>query len=201
MENEIPRLQAESDALARAAGYALSTWTIVENRLTDLFREISGTEQLKAHVIMDAIISFDARLKVVCDLMELCPWEEAERNIWNILVNRLTEQHKKRHHLAHFQIINRSDGKHTRAVLSPFFSTLAAQTGKLREMSAKDIDERSQRFRACAICLAWFVQAASLQKSRPEEPLPQDSDPVRDLRKAVAQSLADKARHARPSQG
>ena len=193
--NDLARIEAESHALAQAAGYALSTWTIIETNLTKLFQIISELpDGNKAHLIMEAIISFDARLKVVSNIMDVFPWADEEREIWGLLVNRIQKQQKRRNQLAHFMIINVSDGAVTNARLSPFYSQGAAFRNELTLLAVTDIEERSRRFRDLANAVNWFGAAAMQLKNKPEAALRPDNDPIRDIRNSIAQSRADKAR-------
>lgn len=184
-------LREYGDELARAAGHALSAWTIIELRITGLFLSLSTvTDSNKGYLIIDAIISFDARVKIVSELVAASDWPSEETAMWSALVNRIQRHQKRRNELAHFTIIHTSDGKKTKAVLAPYYSSGKAMRGEKQHLSVDDIWARHAKFKELAVMTAWFDDYATRHGLKPALPSLHEPAPVQELRKTVALNLA-----------
>lgn len=185
MSDDAHKIELQTYALAQAIGWALSTWTIIETNLTRLFLTVSEMRDLnKAHLVMEAVVSFDARLKMVCNLMDVVNWADNERAIWKRLVKRLRAQQSRRNELAHFQFVNVSDGQKTTPYVSPYFSQGAALRGEIKKLTEKEIWDREARFRSLAVAIGWFADAAKSLK-RPKTRLPEDTPLIAEIRASI----------------
>ena len=196
------KLQQYGDELARAAGHALSAWTIIERRITGLFLSLSTvTDNNKGYLIMDAIVSFDARVKIVSELVAVSGWPKEEAAMWSALVNRIQRHQKRRNELAHFTIIHTSDGKKTKVVLAPYYSSGKAMRGEGQHLSVEDILARHAKFVELAVATAWFDDYATRQGLQPALPPLQEPHQVQELRKTAALNLAKPKQQHQSSAG
>lgn len=197
MTDETPSIEYQTYELANAVGWALSTWTIIETNLTELFLILSDMVDLnKAHLVMEAVVSFDGRLKIVGNLMELVKWRGDEGEMWGLLVSRIQRLQARRNELAHFQFVNVGEQAGTTPYVVPYFSHGAAMRGTIKKVTKDEIWDREKRFRAYAVALGWFGEQLSEMKGIPVANPRPESDLVQELRRSVVQSRADKQRHA-----
>lgn len=186
------RIAQEQANLAVGVGYALSSWTGLENNLTLLFQTIAQMkDERRALVVMASIVSFDARHKVICELMESWDWDKLHLGMWHHLANRIQRQQRRRNELAHFQLI--SFGGQTpedcHMALVPYYTQAKAMTGIKKRLLAQDIWERNERFRELAATVSWFTRSAKKTPwQRVTDPEP-DTGLIAQLRKQVAQNL------------
>ena len=184
-------LVKQRDDIARAVGLALSTWTIIETRLTQLFLIISTVQDNnKGYLMIDAIVSFDARLKIVTQLIGASGWPQLETKMWALLVEKIQKQQKRRNELAHFMIVNQSRGGPTEVVLIPFYSFGKAMRGETRPLRLRDLKEREMRFRELALAVAWFTDFTDTLTTQPPTTAPLEADLIRDIREKAALILA-----------
>jgi hypothetical protein len=163
-----------------AVGAALGAWSKVESRLNLLFGVISGIHlRAKAGAVMDAIISFEARLAVCDRLMSLDIKDDPlELEMWARLSAKLRKFYLKRHEIAHFTLVvsQRKDGSHFPQI-SPFFSYEKWVTDKAKFLDQKQIEERLLKFLDIQDAMQWFVGRA-LARAKPKKyPMPDDEEP------------------------
>lgn len=181
--SDLERLQRETDDIARGVGRALSTWTIIETRVTQLFLHISSvSDPNKGYLIIEAIVSFDARLKIVTDLIAVSNWPKVELEMWRKLAKRIRENQSKRNELAHFMLVNTSNGRKTEAVAVPYFSHGKALRGESKPLRLNEITQREKNFREIAIAVAWFGDFASRLGLSPPISPPVDTELIKHLR-------------------
>jgi hypothetical protein len=193
-EETSKRIGQEQSNLAVAVGYALSSWTGLENNLTLLFQTIAQMkEEQKALVVMASIVSFDARHKVVCELMDAWDWDGLDLKMWHTLANRIQRQQKRRNELAHFQLVSFGGAKpeDCHMALVPYFTQAKAYSGITKRLFAADIWERNERFRELAASVSWFTRSAKLSpRQRQASPEP-DTGLIPELRKLASQNLEE----------
>jgi len=200
-EETSERINQEQANLAVAVGYALSSRTGLENNLTLLFQTIAQMkEERKALVVMASIVSFDARHRVICELMDLWNWDPIDLKMWHTLATRIQRQQKRRNELAHFQLISFGGMKpeDCHMALVPYYPQAKALTGIKKRLLVPDIWERNERFRELAATVSWFTRSAKLSPSqRAKSPEP-DTGLIPELRKLASQNLEEDELPRRP---
>jgi hypothetical protein len=149
------QLQEERE-YATAVGFALHSWSVVEEAMLRLFIALSDSPEHKAKAAFLAIHSFETRLDVCHALIGLNKHTAPEQSLWNRLYARLRKFYKKRHEIAHFAFINATrvrNGKPTQSLsLVPFWPTRTGEHG----LSLFEINERSRKFEDLAQAVYWF---------------------------------------------
>jgi hypothetical protein len=138
----------ERAALSLNVGTCLMAWSQVEAYLAQLFSAAIASERPEdVDAAFAAVISFETRLAMLNAVVERSS-DSAFKSSWNSLFNKLTKLYKKRHEVAHFQIIyHASEETH---FLHPFYTF-----GRpLRQgLSSKDLFHRAVAFSRAVIRL------------------------------------------------
>src|SRR5262245_49679864 len=96
-----------TDDLLLAVGHALRTWGMFELMLAQLFGMLSDySDYKKAYAIFETIISFETRVDILDALMALEGLTPLEHETWRRFSSKIRKNHKKRHELAHFSVLN-----------------------------------------------------------------------------------------------
>ena len=157
----------ESDStneLMASVGEAINAWSSIEWALDGLFGSISGTDSTRSSIIMASIISLEARLQVIDNLIGKISIRDELRTYWSRCFNRIKKQARKRNELAHFTVVSRFfEGKGKSPVLLPYFSVgrlsiAPAKNGTpvIRELGHKDIQHRASVFYGLAAAVRWL---------------------------------------------
>lgn len=183
---------------ATAVGFALHAWSLIEFALAQLFEALSGINPVrKANAAFFAIVSFETRLDVCHALIRFGSFSRMEKEIWDLLYERLRKFHKKRHRLAHYTILDTikvSRGKRTETVsLVPFYPA----NRKDSKLSVKEINERAEKFNELAYAVRWFWQLETSKQVQPQGSRPPVTDLVRQLHLLAVQN---RAKHRAPPQ-
>ena len=178
-----------------AVGQALRQWSAVEVGLAGIFAILADIpDPMKAHRIIDAIVSFDARLDVVDALMSEEALTPLELETWKRAAAKLKKQYKKRHELAHFSIVNTISNGKDNIRLSPFLTYGQFLRDELRYLTVPEIDARRKGFGELVAALMWFqAEAGKRRVPRPSNPMPEPPLIVR-LKESATQILEERAR-------
>lgn len=187
----------ECDAIAMAVGHALCAWSFVENRIADLFAQVSGMQLGEAHVLMGSLIGFDARLQICHSLMIRRLHHDPEHlAIWECLHKKLAKNYKSRHDVAHFTFVGMARG--TRLV--PFWSIGSVLLGRPQDgLGVAEIADKESRFVELGQAVNWFEQSLTATGVQPPTSREPDTHLIQTLRKKVVQTLAGQASLPRPS--
>ena len=188
-------MATNDDHILLAVGQALKQWSAVETGIAALFAILCGfKDEMKAHRIIDAIISFDTRLDVTDALMGQEDIAPLEMETWKKLVLKLRKQYKKRHEVAHFSIVNTITHGVDNLRLSPFLTYGHFARDDLRYITEEEIHARRKGFGDLFLALVWFQDAAYRRRGpRPGTPM-QETPLIVHLKELAAQTLEERAR-------
>lgn len=188
-------MASDDDHLLLAVGQALKQWSAVETSIATLFAILCEfKDEMKAHRIIDAIISFETRLDVADALMSQEDLTPLELETWKRLVAKLKKQYKKRHEVAHFSIVNTITNSVGTLRLSPFLTYGHFARDELRYLTENEIHARRKGFADLFLALVWFQDGAYRRRGpRPGNPM-QEPPLIAHLRELAVQILEERAR-------
>lgn len=175
----LPVSADEGNELFAAIGFALAKWTKVElnvNLMFGVLSRISDTRRIGA--ITDGIVSFTVRLSLCDRLIELEDFPELEKEMWCRLSAKVLKFYKKRHEIAHFNVIAQPrEGRLAQPMLSPFLSYEKWMLQTAKYLSTSQVTERGNTFEQISLALNWFlgfvvhlIQPEICPTLNPEEP-------------------------------
>ncbi len=169
-------LEAQRNAYRTAVGHGLQAWSGVENDMFLLFMQVSGTTGKKAILIYNSIVAFEARFKVLNELMLHDLENDLDRPVWIKLADRLIKFYKKRHDLAHFEIYTSikglPDGEQEESIAFHPMSTLGrALQNNQRTLTLAQIGERTLKFAALREAVVYFWSKAVMRSHQTELPV------------------------------
>ena len=135
-------------------GRAIAAWSEVEAQLAWLFVALSSIKDRNlAFTIFDAVISFEARIKICSELLEYLALKDENKVIGLKILRYTLKQYKKRHELAHFAVTD----SYGQISISPFFSeTKFRKTQTVIGLTQRDIRQRGDRFVDLAHSIEWL---------------------------------------------
>lgn len=197
-------ISPEFTELAALVGQALDKWSHVEMELASLFRYLTDIpDQMVAHVAMASIQSFDARVQVCNNLMDVVTTSPLHEAYWKWLYNRLTKLAKKRNEIAHFTIVGwetewlKDEPTPPEKVLwrvVPYFSLgrmIITRNNHNEGLSAVQLNERTALFHELWGQVAWLraeIQVLKGKLKANQIPVP---DRVQELRDIASQTPTD----------
>jgi hypothetical protein len=137
------------DAMFAQLGRALHAWSNIETALSEFFSAIHGVAwQDNRHPLraaLESVVSLDARVAMIeasIHADDSIPVEYLDN--FNSLKNKLIQQYKKRHKLAHFKMA--VDWNSNEATIMPFYTMEKHMSQTQETLSISDIDLRLNRF-------------------------------------------------------
>jgi hypothetical protein len=194
----IPVSADEANALMSAVGHALADWTRVELNVNLLFGLISRIpDQRRLGAVTDGIVAFPIRLSLCNRLMELEELPELELEMWARLSAKITKFYRKRHEIAHFNIMatpRKKKGSLAEPQISPFFSYEKWLTQKADYLSLKQVKERGSKFTEIADAVNWFLPMIAHRMQPEEFPEPDGEEPILipHIRASASRSLEER---------
>jgi hypothetical protein len=183
------------DDLLKAVGAGLSSWSLVEIQLANLFGMISDMrDSNKAAALFSTIVSFEARLAVIDRLMTFETVDEVEAEMWIRMSAKLSKGYKKRHEMAHFSV---DRDKRDQPVISPFLTLDRLFSDNKAQLSLSQLLERCQKFIDLHMAVHWFTTRAFFRRGLPEERQQQPTQEpplVPQLRELAIQILEERKR-------
>ena len=191
----------EGDELFSAIAVALMKWTRVElnvNLVFGLLCRIPDNRRVGA--ITDGIVSFPIRLSLCDRLMALEGLPELETEMWTRLSAKISKHYKKRHEIAHFNILaTPRDNGLAKPMLSPFFSYEKWMTQTAKYLSLDQVIERGEAFEELASAVYWFLTLIAHGITPEQYPKPSSEEPplIPHIRGSAAQILEGRKRSAK----
>jgi hypothetical protein len=186
----MPSKSDTTDQLARAIGYALSSWATVELALDNLFSTISGMNKDKAHILMATIVSLETRVAVCNALMAVDDDLKDDFTLWTQVAGKVLKGYKARHQIAHFVLFGKGDPTEPGATVAPFFSTGNIILGKHSTLGVAEINHKKARFDELATAVNWFWVRKLTRRVSGLEGHELESDLIRRLRSQADQTPA-----------
>lgn len=181
-----PDLAKKFAALHEAIGECLMAWSTVEFELQFLFRIALDANPVASHAVWAAVVSFEARLKILNAAIDANVGDSNFKADWRLLHNYASAQARFRNQVAHGTMMN-VDG--AGPMIEPYFSVT-----KTRDLlSEKQVRGFAGGFLELAGALNWIRNAVLVPPARPDiiapPPVP---DLVLRLRMQAAQSRGEK---------
>jgi hypothetical protein len=183
---------SESDKVAMAVGHAITTWALVEHYVTIIFAAHSGLSNDRALIVMEGIVSFDARLKCCSSIvLKFAEFDPLQLRTWSLLVAAASDEYRCRNKIAHSGFLyeaktgNKSLSER-RGQLIAYYTPLKAHDGAKHELSETWIKNKTADFMELARCFQWvWLNSSSDQRSAPPKP-----DLLRQFQEKAAQKIA-----------
>ena len=170
----------EGEKLFSAIAVALMKWTRVElnvNLVFGLLCRIPDNRRVGA--ITDGIVSFPIRLSLCDRLLALEGLPELETEMWTRLSAKISKHYKKRHEIAHFNILaSPRAGGLAEPMLSPFFSYEKWMTQTAKYLSLDQVIERGETFEELASAVHWFLTLIAHGMLPEKCPKPSSEEPL-----------------------
>ena len=202
----VPVVVHDQNRLMMAVGEALAVWTKVELGISLLFTIVSQIPvRARSGAIFDAIVSFEGRMDICDRLMALEVTDELETEMWKRMSARIRKFHKKRHEIAHFNILAIAGTKTIGLPhIAPFFTYEKWLNEQVNTLSESQVNERKAKFRDIAEGIWWFTQRAA-ERAQPEEyPMQENEQPpplVVHIRALADRILEERKQPHPPKQG
>jgi hypothetical protein len=157
----LPHPKLQQSMLCQAVGECVLAWAEVEHQLVGIFvQEVVRQSQNKqrwvvAHGIWSAVINFEARLRMIDNVIDANFSEKTSRRYkqlnahWRRLHNYVQKMSSKRNEIAHGEMFN-FDDKEMKIV--PYATTRPFREG----LSIGEIRKRTMLFLALREALRWF---------------------------------------------
>lgn len=160
----------DPDELAKAVGYALHEWSMVENDLAHLFAGLLDAPGIETpHIIMASIASFEARLHLVNVFVTREPLLADQQATWGKLSNKITKAYRSRHQIAHFSFVSAYlDDERVSTVVQPFFSMGTIMLDRDIRLGVSEVTDKRRRFEAIREAVSWFARYLNMRRYSPE---------------------------------
>jgi hypothetical protein len=182
-------LNQQVEAVHSAIGHCLMRWAMVEAFMNVLFVKLVDGSPNVAAVVWDSVVSFEAKLKALTNVVYYVVQDEALREIWKKLGARLSEKHKKRNEIVHANVVNMDE---KRVVLIPFWSPWSKGKTELQE---KELLERADSFKELSEAVQWFnsfLMFLDVPGAKSQIPIP---DLIHQFRQTIDQKRAEDGLH------
>lgn len=192
-------INSDTDAdLARAVGFTLNAWSLVEEKLAVLFQGLLEHHRIEtAFVIMATIVSFETRLAVVDALVQREPLLEDEIALWDKLKVKIGKGYKSRHQVAHFSFMYAwKDNELSWTKLAPFYSFGGAILGNESLIGVAEIEQKRVRFKELEDALDWMGRYLNMRRYSSEVSLQPEPALIVHLRQQITGTPA--ARQSSP---
>ncbi len=150
MLEPIPDKELQQEAEIKSAiGEATLAWSHVEMQLCEILQNFM--EPAVAVSTWDSIISFNARLNTVSNVVTLKIEDSEYLSLWGKLARKANRLSSLRNEVAHSTLLH---GEKEGVLLVPYFSYLKIENQK--KLTAKEILELSMSFLDLSHALMWF---------------------------------------------
>lgn len=189
------------DLASVAIGHALAGWSTVEIGLARLFCIMSDIPKMDtALAVVDTIVSFEIRLQVCNSLMRIEAASELEKCMWEKFSAKLMKLYKRRHRIAHFSFVRRSDKLGDfRGYIGPFFNNSAIVSEDVELLGVPEIEELDKRFMQARVTTHWFLGEAAKRRGVSDLLIRPEPEQVQNLRDLAVQTLEARALPPRDS--